>query len=118
MKAKVTGFFKQEYIAVQNVTREVAEASRDLVWDFGIKPKDALHVASAIAANVGVFETFDAPLIRKGKKVASIEFRQPPARPQPTLALKGGGLNVRADQKEAPAAERQGAVEALPQKGP
>ena len=41
MKKKVIDFFKNEYVAVQNVTREVAELVRDMVWDRGIKPKDA-----------------------------------------------------------------------------
>lgn len=92
MKQKVVDFFKNEYISVQNVTREIAELSRDLVWDKGIKPKDAIHVASAIAAEVAVFETYDDPLIRKAKKaVPNIDFRQPPLRGQPNLPLSGGG---------------------------
>jgi predicted nucleic acid-binding protein len=94
MKQRVNDFFKNEYIAIQNVTREVAESSRDLVWDQGIKPKDAIHVASAIAAGVAIFETFDRPLIKKGKRVTKINFREPPKRPQPTLPLAGGGLNA------------------------
>jgi predicted nucleic acid-binding protein len=94
MKDKVTAFFKNEYIAVQNVTREIAELSRELVWDKGIKPKDAIHVASAISANVTVFETYDGPLRRKGNKVTNIKFREPPPRGQPSLPLAGGGSNV------------------------
>lgn len=119
MKAKVTDFFKNEYIAVQNVTREVAELSRDLVWDKGIKPKDALHVASALAAEVTIFETFDGPLIRKGRKATKIQFRQPPARPQPGLPLIGGGRNVSNEKEEAdaPSSGRPGTVEAVPSKG-
>jgi predicted nucleic acid-binding protein len=91
MKQKVVDFFKNEYIAVQNVTREVAELSRDLVWDHGIKPKDAVHVASAIAAGVTVFETYDRPLRNKGNaKVKEIKFREPPPRAQPSLPFSGG----------------------------
>lgn len=93
MKAKVIDFFKNEYIAVQNVTREIAELSRDLVWDSGIKPKDAIHVASAIASDVSAFETYDRPLRNKGNKVTKITFREPPPRKQPTLPLAGGGPN-------------------------
>jgi PIN domain nuclease of toxin-antitoxin system len=92
LKKKVVDFFKNEYIAVQNVTREVAELARDLVWDHGIKPKDAMHVASAIAVEAPVFETYDQPLVRKGKrKIKNIVFREPPPRFQPALPLKGGG---------------------------
>lgn len=91
LKKKVIDFFKNEYIAVQNVTREVAELARDLVWDNGIKPKDAIHVASAIAADVAFFETYDKPLTRKGNKcVKDIKFREPPPRKQPSLPLAGG----------------------------
>jgi predicted nucleic acid-binding protein len=102
MKKKVIDFFKNEYIAVQNVTREVAEVSRDLVWDHSVKPKDAIHVASAISAGVTVFETYDKPLIRKGNKVTKINFREPPPRPQPNLPLAGGGPNVATNKEQAP----------------
>jgi predicted nucleic acid-binding protein len=101
MKKKVIDFFKNEFIAVQNVTREVAELSRDLVWDQGIKPKDAVHVASALAAEVTVFETYDRPLIRKGNKaVPKIKFREPPPRGQPNLPLSGGSNGPRKAEKE------------------
>ena len=90
MKEKVISFFKNEYIAVQNVTREIAELSRDLVWDSGIHPKDAIHVASAVAADVSIFETYDGPLLRKGNKATKIQFREPPPRGQPNLPLSGG----------------------------
>jgi predicted nucleic acid-binding protein len=104
MKKKVIDFFKNEYIAVQNVTREVAESSRDLVWDHGIKPKDSIHVASAISAGVSVFETYDGPLTRKGNKVTKIHFREPPLRGQPNLPLTGGGANAASNKDKAPAA--------------
>ena len=55
-KRRVIEFFKNEYISVQNVTREVAEVARDLVWDKKIKPKDAVHVASAIAAGCQILD--------------------------------------------------------------
>jgi predicted nucleic acid-binding protein len=101
MKARVIDFFKNEYIAVQNVTREVAELSRDLVWDHGIKPKDAIHVASAIAAGVTVFETYDRPLITKGNKATKVTFREPPLRAQPHLPLAGGSPNVAPKKEQA-----------------
>lgn len=107
LKRTVIDFFKNEYIAVQNVTREVAELARDLVWDRGIKPKDAVHVASAIVASVSFFETYDGPLIKKGKKIANIEFRQPPFRTQPDLPLKGGGLSANGKAKKPTEASKE-----------
>jgi predicted nucleic acid-binding protein len=87
MKKKVIDFFKNEYIAVQNVTREVAELARDLVWDKKIKPKDAVHVASALAAGCPILETYDGPLTKKGGKVGII-IREPPPRANPQLPLR------------------------------
>ncbi len=66
---QVTDFFKRSYIIPMSITRRIAEDSRELVWDHGIEPKDALHVATAIKAKVDVFNTFDKPLIRKSLQV-------------------------------------------------
>lgn len=60
---KVIAFFKSDYIIVRNITRRVAEKARDLVWDAGIAPKDALHVATAMDAKMTLLNTFDAGLI-------------------------------------------------------
>ena len=70
-RQQVIAFFKRSYIIPVSITRRIAEDSRDLVWDHGIDPKDALHVATAIKAKVDVFNTFDRPLIDKSLKVGS-----------------------------------------------
>lgn len=69
----VQAFFRREYIAVENVTRRIAEAAREVVWDHGIMAKDAVHVATALAINVRTLHTFDAGLLRKSGAVG-----QPP----------------------------------------
>ncbi|MDN3625583.1 type II toxin-antitoxin system VapC family toxin [Methylobacterium isbiliense] len=61
----VEKFFKNEFIIVRSVTRRVAEKARELVWDFGIFPKDAVHVATAVDAKLQVMNTFDHGLIKK-----------------------------------------------------
>ena len=94
MKLKVIGFFKNEYVAVVNVSREVAELARDLVWDKGVKPKDAVHVACALSVETPIFETFDKPLIRKSLKLGGkppMVVREPPLPQAPGLPLHGGG---------------------------
>ncbi len=101
MKKRIVDFFKNEYIAVQNVTREVAELARDLVWEKKIKPKDAVHVASAIVAEVAFFETYDKPLIRKSGKVGGLIIREPPPRKQPQLPF--GEPNAARSKAKAPA---------------
>ena len=52
-----------------SLTRRIAERSRDIFWDHGIDPKDAVHVASALAAKVGIFSTFDKKLIGKSGSI-------------------------------------------------
>lgn len=85
MKQKVIDFFKNEYISVQNVTRQVAEKARDLVWDSGIDPKDAVHVASALVLEAPILETYDRPLIGKSGTIGdgSLIIREPVLPKQP-----------------------------------
>lgn len=70
-RAKVEAFFRNEYIVIRNITRRVSEAARTYVWDFGVKPKDALHVATAIDAGVPLLNTFDKPLRNKTGKLGN-----------------------------------------------
>lgn len=62
-RAKVDAFFKAEHISVRNVTRATTELARDLVWDKNIRPKDAIHVATACLYEVPVLHTYDDKLI-------------------------------------------------------
>jgi predicted nucleic acid-binding protein len=71
-RTKVENFFRSDYINVRNITRRVAEHSRSLVWDHGIKPKDALHVATALEAGLPLLNTFDLDLIKKSGSVGSV----------------------------------------------
>jgi predicted nucleic acid-binding protein len=48
----VRKFFRRSYFRVRNVTRSIAENAQDLVWMQGIKPKDAIHVSTALDAHV------------------------------------------------------------------
>lgn len=90
-RTKVEAFFRRESIAVVNVTRRLAEAARGMVWDHGIAPKDALHVATALEAKVDSLHTFDAGLIRKNGLVGvpSLIICKPSV-PQKTLDLTPG----------------------------
>ena len=75
----VQSFFRRSYIRVYNVTRRLGEQSQALVWDNGIKPKDAIHVATAIHLGVDALETFDVDLIKKSGTVGDplLKIRQP-----------------------------------------
>jgi predicted nucleic acid-binding protein len=84
--ALVRKFFRRSYIRVINVTRAVAEDAQSLVWDHGIRPKDAIHVATAISAKVAALETFDEGLLKKsGVGNPPLVIRKPIAPLQPKL---------------------------------
>ena len=67
----VRRFFRHSYIRVRNVTRAVSERAQDVVWDDGVKPKDAIHVATALDAKVSALETFDEALIKRSGKIGT-----------------------------------------------
>ncbi len=81
---KVQKFFRRSYIRLYNVTRKVAESAQNLVWDNSIKPKDAIHVATALHLGVEALETFDHGLIKKSGKVGDplLKIREPEAAKQ------------------------------------
>ncbi len=79
-RALVEGFFRNEYIIIRNLTRRVAELARGMVWDHGIAPKDAVHVATALDAGLVLMNTFDRDLWGHSGKIGApsltIEFPQ------------------------------------------
>ncbi len=76
-------------VRVRNVTRSISESAQSLVWDQGIKPKDAIHVATALEAKVPILETFDEPLIAQSGTVGfpPLIIRKPLPATQPKLPL-------------------------------
>jgi hypothetical protein len=63
---KVEAFFRHTWIVIREVDRFVAEAARELVWSKNVKPKDAIHLATALLQDVlyDQFDTFDTGLIK------------------------------------------------------
>ncbi len=69
--AIVRKFFRRSYFRVRNVTRAVAESAQDLVWKQSIRPKDAIHVATALDAHAMALETFDDDLLKKSGTIGN-----------------------------------------------
>ena len=85
-REQVEGFFKNSYIVTRSITRRLAESAREIVWDFGVAPKDALHVASAIEAGVSELNTFDADLLKKSGQLGDPRLViEKPNVPEPKL---------------------------------
>jgi len=61
----IVEFFDNPYIVVVQVDRFVALKSRDITRRFGLKGKDAVHVASALLAPASVMHTYDESHILK-----------------------------------------------------
>lgn len=77
----VHDFFERECFVMVNLDRTIAEKAREVVWNHGIKPKDAVHVATALDQELEVLETFDIDLIGKSGTFGhqGLEIRQPHA---------------------------------------
>lgn len=76
----IVDFFENPYIIIQQVDRFVAELARDILRNATkIKPKDAIHIASAIQSRASVLHTYDNDhLIPKSKR-----FGNPPLTIEP-----------------------------------
>src|SRR5262249_3852786 len=69
----IRAFFKNPYIIVRNVDRRVGEYARELIWQYNIPTKDAIHVATGLltegVVQLGTFDTDD--LIKHSGKIGS-----------------------------------------------
>lgn len=63
---KIEAFFRHSWIVVREVDRFIAEDARELIWNKNVKPKDAIHLATALRQDVQLdqFDTFDGDLIK------------------------------------------------------
>ena len=69
--AKVEAFFRHKWIVIRELDRFIAEDARALVWSHNVKPKDAVHLATALKRDVPIdqLDTFDVPLSRFSGKL-------------------------------------------------
>jgi predicted nucleic acid-binding protein len=80
-------FFRRSCMRVVNLDRDTAQRAQRLVWETGIRPKDSIHVATAQRYECPVLETFDAPLIAKGRDIDGLEIREPQPARQGTFGI-------------------------------
>lgn len=64
-------FFQNRWIILRELDRATAERAQEVVWEHGVKPKDAVHVATALDAEVEQLDTFDEPLIALSGKIGN-----------------------------------------------
>ncbi|HVW74438.1 MAG TPA: PIN domain-containing protein [Rhizomicrobium sp.] len=80
-------FFRRSYIRVVNVSRAIAEEAQDVVMNSNVKPKDAVHVATALHLGIGFLETFDEGLLAQSGKIGGLIIRKPIAPKQGELPI-------------------------------
>ncbi len=57
-------FFENPFLVIRNVDRQVAEFARHLIWTHSaLKPKDSIHIATALLSKVPALDTFDGGMI-------------------------------------------------------
>lgn len=65
-RPSINKFFQNPFLIQKPLTRIIAELARDIVWDSSVKPKDAIHVATAGYYRVSILHTFDDGLLNQG----------------------------------------------------
>jgi predicted nucleic acid-binding protein len=65
----IVEFFGNPYILIQQLDEFVAQRTRAIVRELRISAKDAVHIASAIQADVPVMHTYEKKLIAHSGKV-------------------------------------------------
>ena len=78
-------FSPKNGIIIVNVDVQTARRARQAVWDYGIDPKDAMHVGSAMQfADIGLddgdtltFQTFDKKLIAHANDIPGLDAAEP-----------------------------------------
>lgn len=86
-------YFMHKYIKTITCDRIIAESARFLIWDYPhLKPKDAIHVASAISQQIDVFHSYDGDHIKLDGKIGAPPIKicepcvsTPPKPPQQDL---------------------------------
>lgn len=93
-------FFEHKFIKVITCDRGIAADARRLLWQYPkLKPKDAIHVATALSQTIDVMHSYDdddlvKPLSEKignpPMRICHPEYNEPPSAqpPPPELPLK------------------------------
>lgn len=72
----IQAFFLNEFISIYNVDRDVGVMARELMWKHkALKPKDSVHVATAIIQKIPELHTFDDWLLKLDGKYGNPKLK-------------------------------------------
>lgn len=83
----IDSFFLNSYIEIVTVDRLTGELAREVVWDHGLKPQDAIQVAAARRSRCATIYTYDAQVLRLDGIYAGLHVVAPVWTGQPPLIL-------------------------------
>lgn len=66
---QVLRFLDNEYIVVRWVDRQIGNMARQVARQTGLKPPDAIHIATALRAEANVLHTYDRKILSQNEKV-------------------------------------------------
>ena len=74
----IKSFFDNKFIKIVNLERWVATDARNLIWRFPhLKPKDSIHVATALRNGIQVLHTFDQDLLKLNGQFENLIISEP-----------------------------------------
>ena len=73
---RIIDFFENPYISIRPCDRHTGQVAGTIARQFSLRPRDAIHVATALNANVPVMHTTDGPksstgLLKKNGKIGT-----------------------------------------------
>lgn len=100
------GFFEADHFVILNVDRFLAADAQQIVWKHDVKPKDAIHVVTALKADVDEMHTFDKHLLGLSglPSVRGMKICKPGAR-QKRIVHIDDAREKRGKQRKSAAAE-------------
>lgn len=64
-EAKIREFFSREYVVIASFDSPIARIARRLIRQYpGLKPEDAVHMATSLQWHIPIIETIDAGLLK------------------------------------------------------
>jgi predicted nucleic acid-binding protein len=62
---RISDYFENDYIVIRPLSIPIAQLARQIARKFNIKPKDAVHVATAVFWQVPILQSYDSGLCKK-----------------------------------------------------
>ncbi len=86
-RTQIQSFFENDYIKWRIIDRDIANSAQNLCWDYGLHPRDALHLAVALDLQCDLLETYDPDLLKLNGRIpnVSLGIQKPRWEGQPEL---------------------------------